>query len=214
MMSLSLLHFANVLYLLSYSVRDILWLRLLTIVAMLLLGGYYLATQQMAPVLWQSAFLAINLFHVGLLLHERRPIELTEQERRLHQTALKPLTALQVRRLNSHWLWCQDSAGAVILPEGVHNDGLRLLVEGQANVSVAGKTIATLNAYQFFGEMSFLTNNVTTATIIATTPVRYALLSEQVLQELTKRDADFRTALQSAIGNDLVRKLLNERLES
>ncbi|HAC91688.1 MAG TPA: hypothetical protein DCF63_13830 [Planctomycetaceae bacterium] len=207
-----LLHVANILYLWSYSVRDILWLRVITVIAMLLLGGYYFATNQFAPVCWQTAFLVINIFHIGLLIYERRPIQLTDQERKLHEQCLKTLNLRQVRRLVRHWEWQNGEAGAVLLAEGVPNDGLRILVSGEANVTVGGRQIARLHSCQFFGEMSFLTRNVTTAAVIATAPVRYAVIRDTLLQELSRRDPDFATALQAAIGTDLVHKLLKERI--
>jgi Popeye protein conserved region len=212
-MNQPLLHLANVLYLCSYSVRDILWLRMITIVAMLLLGGYYLLTDQMAPVYWQAAFLAINLFHVGLLIRERRPIELSDEESLVHQQALKNLTAHQVRKLMMQVEWKTAEVGETILAEGIPNSDLRLLLDGQATVSVSGRPIAQLEPCQFFGEMSFLTGSLTSAAVIASTPVRYVLLSEQRLLDLTGRDPEFAKALQAAIGNDLVHKLLRLRNE-
>jgi CRP-like cAMP-binding protein len=146
------------------------------------------------------------------LIYERRPIQLTDQERKLHEQCLKTLNLRQVRRLVRHWEWQNGEAGAVLLAEGVPNDGLRILVSGEANVTVGGRQIARLNSCQFFGEMSFLTRNVTTAAVIATAPVRYAVIRDTLLQELSRRDPDFATALQAAIGTDLVHKLLKERI--
>ncbi len=210
-MTLPLLHLANILYLVSYSVRDILWLRILTVIAMLLLGCHYMATDQMAPLCWQSAFLAINFFHIGLLVHERRPIELTEEEKLLHETALRPLTIHQVRKLMPRLQWRDAESGEVVLQEGVPNDGLRVIVAGTASVMVAGRAIAQLERGQFFGEMSFLTRGTTSAAVIAAQRVRYALLSESALQDVTIKDRDLAMALQAAIGVDLVHKLLRER---
>ena len=45
-----LIHVANVLFLLSYSVRDILWLRLLTVVAIISLLPYYASNDLYPPI--------------------------------------------------------------------------------------------------------------------------------------------------------------------
>ena len=65
---------ANVLYLASYSVRDILWLRLLTVVASLLLIPYYaMQPVPLAPAIaWNVVFIAINTYWIIKLLIERR----------------------------------------------------------------------------------------------------------------------------------------------
>ncbi len=76
----SLVHTANVLYLASYSVRDILWLRILTVVAALFLIGYFYfrADPLLAAIYWNLLFIALNLFWIGRLLWERRPIKLSQ----------------------------------------------------------------------------------------------------------------------------------------
>ena len=56
------IHIANVIYLSSYAVRDLLWLRILTFCA-LCLGTTYFATRPdplLAPVIWQAVSAAIN----------------------------------------------------------------------------------------------------------------------------------------------------------
>ncbi len=55
---------ANVLYLASYSVRDILWLRILSVTGGLcLLPYYYLQPAPlMTPIYWNILFLAINAY--------------------------------------------------------------------------------------------------------------------------------------------------------
>lgn len=63
----ALVSVANVFYLMSYSVRDILWLRILTVVGgTLLLPYYYLQTEPLwAPFGWNLVFLAINVFWIA-----------------------------------------------------------------------------------------------------------------------------------------------------
>jgi hypothetical protein len=75
---------ANVLYLASYSVRDILWLRVLTVTAALLLIPYY-AFQPIpltVAIAWNVLFIAINTYWIIRLIIERRPVHLTPDEAR------------------------------------------------------------------------------------------------------------------------------------
>ena len=78
---------ANLLYLASYSVRDILWLRALTIVAAGLLIPYYYL--QPAPLWiaigWNLLFTAINLYWITRLLLQRRPVQLSSDEQQFRQ---------------------------------------------------------------------------------------------------------------------------------
>lgn len=62
----SLVHVANVVYLLSYWVKDVRWLRALTILGIVLLIPYYLV--QVRPLweaaIWNLVFLGINIFRL------------------------------------------------------------------------------------------------------------------------------------------------------
>ena len=80
-----LIHAANVLYLFAFMVRDILWLRILTVVAaaFLIPYFYYRPEPLLAPIYWNLAFTVLNIFWIVRLLLERRPVKLSEEEQRL-----------------------------------------------------------------------------------------------------------------------------------
>ena len=68
-----LIHAANLLYLFAYLVRDILWLRILTVVAAFCLIPYFYFRPEplMTPIYWNLVFTALNAFWVVRLLLER-----------------------------------------------------------------------------------------------------------------------------------------------
>ena len=88
-----LIHVANVVYLLAFLVRDILWLRVLTVAAsFFLLPYFYLQPSPlMTPIYWNLAFTGLNLFWIVRLLLERRPIELNEEGRRLCELVFRTM---------------------------------------------------------------------------------------------------------------------------
>lgn len=70
----SLVYIANILYLLSYFVRDMLWPRALTVLAANCLVAYfYLRPEPLLTVIcWNLFFVALNLFQITRLVVERR----------------------------------------------------------------------------------------------------------------------------------------------
>jgi len=70
------IHAANILLLIAYSVRDVLWLRLFAVAASLIAIPYYVLqpTLLWAPLAWSVVFAGINLFQSWLLFVERRPV--------------------------------------------------------------------------------------------------------------------------------------------
>ena len=80
----ALICIANVLYLLSYFVRDMIWLRVLTILGAMLLLPYFClrAEPLMMPVYWNAFFIVLNAWWVVRLIRERRPNDSRNETRR------------------------------------------------------------------------------------------------------------------------------------
>ena len=78
----ALVYAANILYLLSYTVRDILHLRLLTIVAACCLVSYFYnqAEPLMTVVYWNVFFVVLNALQLAFIVRARlRSTDNTEQ---------------------------------------------------------------------------------------------------------------------------------------
>lgn len=92
---------ANAIYLASYTVRDILWLRVLTVAAATMLIPYY--AMQMVPLRmsigWNVVFIIINCYWIVRLLIERRPVHFTPDEARLRELSFPSLTLREARDL-------------------------------------------------------------------------------------------------------------------
>jgi hypothetical protein len=71
----ALVYAANILYLLSYLVRDILHLRLLTVVAACCLVTYFYNQPEplMTVVCWNLFFVALNIVQLTRIIRERLP---------------------------------------------------------------------------------------------------------------------------------------------
>lgn len=206
-----LLHIANILYLASYSVRDMLWLRCLTVLAMLCLSYCYIACDAWQAVYWQLAFLAINIVQIVFLLLERRPVKLTPVQQQLIDGPLLSLSPRQVQRFAEKAVWRDYQQGERILEENTRLNHLVLIFTGEATVTASGREIARLNDGQFAGEMSFLTGGNSTAEVTAVGEVQCAQWSREYVTDMLARDRELGTAIQAALGTDLVKKLLRTR---
>ncbi len=130
-----LLHAANVLYLISYSLRDILWLRIVTVLAILMMLPYYwaycwLTQQDLSPFVWNIIFAVINMVRIQLLIAERRPPRLSDREKRLHQLAFARLEPREMLKLLSLAEWKNVAAGEELAPENVELEHLILVYSG------------------------------------------------------------------------------------
>ena len=77
-------------------------------------------------------------------------------------------------------------AGTVIAREGERGIGLFLIVEGEAKVTIGGKTKAKLGTGEFFGEVALLDGGPRTATVTAVTEVKLLGITGWVFRGLLK----------------------------
>jgi hypothetical protein len=203
------IHIANAIYLCSYLVKDILWLRVLTVVAGLVLLGYYLWMPRpvWAALAWNAVFTVINLWHIRLLLLERRPVRLRPDELRLYQLAFRRLTEREFAQLLAVGDWREVSAGERLVQRGEALDQLIVLASGRVRVEAHGKTLADLRAGSLVGEMSYVTGQAPNADVIAIEPTRTLSWRDEVLRKVLGTDAKLRAAMEQVIGEDLVAKL-------
>ena len=165
----ALIHVANALYLCSYLVKDIFWLRALTVVAGLVLLSFYAAQPAplFAAIVWNVLFTIINVYQLVLLFLERRPVALGEREQRLYRLVFRSLTPREFVKLLAVGRWQEAPANERLVEAGTALDRFIVIFTGKTGVRVGNKEIAQLGAGQFVGEMSFLTNQAPTADVVA-----------------------------------------------
>jgi CRP-like cAMP-binding protein len=76
------------------------------------------------------------------------------------------------------------SEGNVLVREGDFSYELMAIEEGQAEVRRGDEVVATLGPGDFFGEMGVLKNELRTATIVASTPMRLITLTTWELKRM------------------------------
>src|SRR3546814_1855609 len=80
-------------------VRDILWLRILAVVATACLIPYFYIQPEplMTPIYWNLVFAALNIYWICRLLLERRPVKLSAEEQRLCELVFRTMTPREMR---------------------------------------------------------------------------------------------------------------------
>jgi hypothetical protein len=205
----SLIHIANVLYVASYSVRDILWLRLLTIVAIIALLPYYYTrpTPLLEAIAWNMLFLAINGWQLYRLLLERRPVRLNLEQQRLYELAFSSLSPREFAKLTALGTWSSLANGATIVDNGERLSRLTVIVDGRVRVDVDGDVLTELGPGQFVGEVAYVTGKPACATVTTAAACRVVSWEHERLRAFLHGNPDTRSAMQNVIGSDLATKL-------
>ena len=204
-----LIHAANVLYLFAFMVRDILWLRILTVVAASCLVPYFYFRPEplLAPIYWNLTFTALNIFWIVRLLLERRPVELSEEEQRLCELVFRTMTPREMIKILKLASWQNAVAGECLVERGKPLDRLMVVYSGKACVEVDGKNVTELQPGQFIGSISYITEETAPANVVSLEPTRYVSWPKSKLQDFMKKNPDVHTALKTALAIDLTRWL-------
>ena len=205
----ALIHFANVIYLVSYVMRDILWLRIFTVVAALCLIFYFYSLPKplLTPVYWNALFVALNVFWIGRLLQERRPVRLTEEEQQLCDLVFRLVSPREMIALLKIGSWKTAATDERIVAAGSSLDQLMLIQSGQACLVVDGTKTQVFDPGQFMGSISFITDDIAPADLVAMEPTRYMCWRKPVLKKYLTRNPELHAAIQATLSTDLTRKL-------
>ena len=205
-----LIHAANVLYLFAYLVRDILWLRILTVFAATLLIAYFWVQPGeplMTPIYWNLLFTALNLFWITRLYLERRPIRLAEEEQRLCELVFRTMTPREMIRILKLATWHDAAPEECFVAGGDTLDRLMVIYSGLAGARIDGRDVATLQPGQFIGSISYVTEETAPVDVVALEPTRYVCWSKAQLKSFMNRNPDLHTALQTTLAIDLTKWL-------
>lgn len=211
-----LVNAANVVYLLSYSVRDIFRLRVLTVFGgMLLLPYFYLQSSPLwVPIGWNVFFIGINLYWITRLLAERRPVPFTEEERRLYSTALRNLSERDAFKLLRMAQRRSVPEGTDLIRQGGTVDALFLIVEGEAVVEADATRVDRLGDGSFLGSVAFLHQGADFAapvTVRSSAPTTLLTWSFSRLNTEFSRNSDLQIAIEASLGMEISRWLQRTR---
>ena len=206
-------HAANVLLLVAYSVRDILWLRLFAVAASLIAMPYYVLqpTLLWAPLIWSGVFAAINLYQSWRLYLERRPVKLTPEEEEVRRLVFRDLAPRKVLQVLSIGSWTTAETGEQLIERGKSLEAISLIVRGKVRVTRDERVLGDLVAGSFVGSALLLSG--AQADIDATVVERVRTMRWEVatLERYLSANPETRIVMQHHLARDLAGKL--ERLD-
>ena len=204
-----LVHLSNLLLLVSYSVRDILWLRWFAVAAALTVIPYYLAQPEVLwpPVLWGTVFMAINLWQIGRIYLERRPVVLSADEQKLYDMGFRALRPREFVSLVLAGEWREAAPGEKVLEEGKVVEAVSIAISGDVEVRRQGTTIARLPSGNLIGTALALTGEPSPIEAAFKEAGRYIRWPVANLRAFADRRPELRLALQRFVNKDLARKV-------
>jgi Popeye protein conserved region len=204
-----LANFSNILMLVAYLVRDVLWLRCFAVASAIFVVPYYLVqpTILWVPVFWAGVFTVINLGQIARLLLDRRPVKLAADEQQLYDLGFHVLRPREFVALLLSGEWCNADVGETVLRQGDTVSAVCVAIAGKALVEREGRKVGELAPGQLIGDALALSGNASSVSATFIEPARYMRWSVVNLRKFAERRPELRTTLQSMVNHDLVRKL-------
>ena len=206
-------HLAFGLIAFSFLVKDILWLRIMSILASLfsVLYNFYIPVDPMwLAINWNIVFILVNLYHIAVIIYEKRPVHMNPKDKELYETLFRELTPVEYLKITKIAEWHKYTAGEVLIKHSALVTDLILIYNGTVEVEVDGNIVAELKDGQFVGEMSFLTEKPATASCIVKHDCECIVWKQPEFKELLKRNPSLYFTIQSLlsaqVSSNLVKK--------
>lgn len=203
-------HLAFALIALSFLVRDILWLRALSISASVASISYtYFAPGQPLWLIigWNGVFIGLNLIQIAILFRERRGVTFTDEEKELYQTSFSRFAPVEFMRLIRVATWKNAEAGTVLMTAGEEAAEVMLIFSGRVSVEKNGQKLAELRSGDFVGEIGFVKRTPAAASVITIEPTRYVAWQKSALRSLLERNPSMAVVLNAELTEDMADKL-------
>jgi len=200
-------HLAFGLIAFSFLVKDILWLRVVSILASLfsVFYNYVIPVEPMwLAINWNFVFISLNMYHIAVIIYEKRPIKMAPKDKELYETLFKELSPVEYLKISKVAEWKTYKSGEKIIRQGTPVTDLILIYNGTVDVAVDSKGVAQLKDGQFVGEMSFLTEKPATATCIVKHKTECLVWKQNEFKELLKRNPSLYYSIQSLLSNQLI----------
>ena len=193
----------------AYLVKDIIWLRTLTIIsaATWLLYIFTGAHVPWLAAFWNAAFIVVNVGRISFEMHETFSVKLSPEERDVYASTFANLSPVEFAKLVAVGKWQTLEKGALITEQGKRVENVLLVYQGTAAVHINGSFARYVAPPEFIGEVSFLTSDQASATVTANEPMRVLVWPHKDLQKFLNKHLSVRIALRAVMSTDLAKKL-------
>ncbi|HAZ12165.1 MAG: hypothetical protein A2X86_01170 [Bdellovibrionales bacterium GWA2_49_15] len=148
----------------------------------------------------------VFLFHAAWL----RFLPLNEQHRILYYNFFKRFSRANFKQLMELGTIENKAHGALLIKQGEVMDFVMCILDGSAGVIVDNQKIASLKNGDFIGEMSFLSGNLSSATVRTEVLSTLIIWRQQDLKELLRRNPSLLVEFNRTIEKQLTGKLINK----
>src|SRR6516164_8000770 len=199
----------NILLLVAYSVRDVLWLRLFAVAAALITIPYFVLqpTALWAPLIWTVVFAAINSLQSWRLFIERRPVKLTPDEEEIRRLVFQDIPPRKVLQVLSIGSWFTLNVGGRLIESGKLPDAVSLILRGKVRITKDGRVLGELRTGDFVGSALIFSGIPAEMDAVTVEPGRAMRWELGPLERYLAANPETRTVMLKHVARDLAGKI-------
>ena len=164
-------------------------------------------TGDLVTAIWMGLLLVASLALLARTFLDRRRERFTDEESRMLESLVSGVSQHRARHLMDQGLWLAGKKGDVLTREGEPVTHLYYLAEGEARVMTLGRQVGTCRAGDLIGELTVLSGEMASATVILDTPARFWCAPAENLKPYLEAHDDIRRAIEHGFASALKAKL-------
>lgn len=191
----------------GFIIKEILWLRVVIIVAGLCMITRGIIIENYIVVFWMSMFVVINILQVIRILLEKRPVKLSQDIKDLYENLFDEMTT---REFMLFWKMGEKKTlepDKYLCHDDVPIEEIVLVTDGDVEVVKNEKHIARLGRGYFIAEMQYLVGANPSADVITRSEVKVIAWKHKKLQRLKDTYPYIYNKFQLILSKDLTNKL-------
>lgn len=203
------IHLANILFLLSYLVRDIFLLRILTLVAGFMLLPYYFFVENgplSEPIIWSIVFSCVNIYQLIVLFNERKPIVLDKEQQEIFEQSFQNFSPKQFLNIYSAARQTNLEQGKVLGSPNERPQEVYYILSGIASIEQSTSNHA-LKQGDFVAAIQHATNTTLNHKIKVTSSTVALQWNGDELDKLLQKDIELKSSWQGLITTQLCKDL-------
>lgn len=181
--------------------------RLLVGAAALAWFGRALWTGDLVTAAWCGALAGLCLVLIGRRLWEDGNVRFSADELAMIRALFDELPTSRARHLIDQGVWLTGTEGDVLTREGEPVGHLYYLAEGEARVLSLGSQVGFCRPGDLIGELTVLSGETATATVILNSPARFWCAPADDLRPYVEAHEDIRRAIEHGFATVLKAKL-------
>jgi len=203
-------HLSFLIVALSLAMKDIIFLRILGILSGLvgIFYNYFVTTDPLwIPIVWLSIFIAINIYMISVFYLENQKSNLSAEDIEIWQNNFIGLTVKEYKTIKKISKSRIYNVGDMLINMGEKNKYLYFINSGNLTVEKNKEKITTLSQGDIAGEMSFITDSLPNADVMAHEETNCVIINKDELRSVMIKNPTLHLSITNLFNINLTKKL-------